>query len=172
MFSISCLSYFKPIVAVYGLDAMDIQGKNNFRDRTMILGISGLIMGGTVFAVKSFPNEMRPDGSDKYFFPSGHTAATFAKAEFMRQEYKDVSPLYGVSAYTMAAATSYLRIYNDKHWSGDVIAGAGIGMMSTRFAYLIYPVIKRKHFKDKPMNTVVMPTYQNGSIGFGLVHRF
>jgi hypothetical protein len=163
---------FIPIVAVYGLDAMGIQGKNNFRDRTMILGISGLIMGGTVFAVKSFSNEMRPDGSDPYSFPSGHTAAAFATAEFMRQEYKDVSPWYGVGAYAMAAATGYLRMYNDKHWVGDVIAGAGIGMMSTRLAYWIYPVIKRKLFKDKPMNTVVMPTYQNGSFGFGLVHRF
>jgi hypothetical protein len=163
---------FIPIAAVYGLNAMGIQGKNNFRDRTMILGISGLIMGGTVFAVKSFSNETRPDGSDLYSFPSGHTAAAFATAEFMRQEYKDVSPWYGVGAYAMAVTTGYLRMYNNKHWAGDVIAGAGIGIMSTRLAYWIYPVIKRNLFKDKPMNTIVMPTYQNGSFGFGLVHRF
>ncbi len=36
---------FLPIVAVYGLNAMGIEGKNNFRDRTMILGLSGIIMG-------------------------------------------------------------------------------------------------------------------------------
>jgi hypothetical protein len=163
---------FVPIVAVYGLNAMCIQGKNNFRDRTMIMGISCLIVGGTVFAVKSFSDESRPDASDQYSFPSGHTAAAFAAAEFMRQEYKDVSPWYGVGAYAMAVATGYLRIYNNKHWAGDVIAGAGIGIMSTRLAYWIYPVIKRSLFKDKPMNTVVLPTYQNGSFGFGLVHRF
>jgi Membrane-associated phospholipid phosphatase len=163
---------FIPVVAVYGLNAMGIEGKNNFRDRTMILGLSGLIMGGTVFAVKSFSNETRPDGSDQYSFPSGHTAAAFATAEFMRQEYKDVSPWYGVGAYAMAAATGYLRVYNNKHWAGDVVAGAGIGIMSTRLAYWIYPVIKRSLFKDKPMNTIVMPTYQNGSFGFGLVHHF
>jgi hypothetical protein len=163
---------FIPVAAVYGLNAMGIEGKNNFRDRTMILGLSGLIMGGTVFVVKSFSGETRPDGSDQYSFPSGHTAAAFATAEFMRQEYKDVSPWYGVGAYAMAAATGYLRMYNNKHWAGDVVAGAGIGIMSTRLAYWIYPVIKRSLFKDKPMNTVVMPTYQNGSFGFGLVHRF
>jgi len=45
---------FIPIVAVYGLDAMGIQGKNNFRDRTMILGISGLIMGVLFLLLKVF----------------------------------------------------------------------------------------------------------------------
>jgi hypothetical protein len=163
---------FLPIAAVYGLNALGIQGKNNFRDRTMILGISGLIVGCATFAVKSFSNETRPDGSDQYSFPSGHTAAAFATAEFMRQEYKDVSPWYGVGAYAMAVTTGYLRMYNNKHWAGDVIAGAGIGIMSTRLAYWIYPVIKKNLFKDKPMNTIVMPTYQNGLFGFGLVHRF
>jgi len=163
---------FIPAITVYGLNAMGIQGKNNFRDRSMILGLSGLIMGATVISVKNWTGETRPDGSDNYSFPSGHTAAAFATAEFMRQEYKDVSPWYGVAGYAMAATTGYLRMYNNKHWVGDVVAGAGIGIMSTRLAYWIYPVIKQKLFKDKDVKTVVMPTYQNGSFGFGLVHRF
>jgi membrane-associated phospholipid phosphatase len=163
---------FIPVAAVYGLNAMGIKGKNNFRDRTMILGLSGLITGAAVFSIKSFSGETRPDGSDQYSFPSGHTAAAFAAAEFMRQEYKDVSPWYGVAGYAMAATTGYLRMYNNKHWMGDVVAGAGIGIVSTRLAYWIYPVIKRNLFKDKEGSTVIMPTYQNGSFGFGLVHRF
>lgn len=163
---------FLPIVAVYGLNAMGIEGKNNFRDRTMILGLSGIIMGTAVLSVKNFSKETRPDGSDDYSFPSGHTAAAFATAEFLRQEYKDVSPWYGVAGYAMAAATGYLRMYNNKHWMGDVAAGAGIGIMSTKLAYWIYPVIKHSLFRDKEVNTVVMPTYQDGSFGFGLVHRF
>jgi PAP2 superfamily len=163
---------FAPIVAVYGLNAMGIQGKNNFRDRSMLIGLSELIMGATVVTVKKFSGETRPDGSDQYSFPSGHTAAAFAAAEFMRQEYKDVSPWYGVAGYAMAAATGYLRMYNNKHWMGDVVAGAGIGIMSTKLAYWIYPVIKRKLFNDQDVKTIVMPTYQNGSFGLGLVHRF
>ena len=163
---------FAPIAAVYGLNAMGIQGKNNFRDRSMLIGLSELIMGATVVTVKKFSGETRPDGSDQYSFPSGHTAAAFAAAEFMRQEYKDVSPWYAVAGYAMAAATGYLRMYNNKHWIGDVVAGAGIGIMSTKLAYWIYPVIKRKLFNDKDVKTIVMPTYQNGSFGFGLVHRF
>ena len=163
---------FLPIVAVYGLNAMGIEGKNNFRDRTMILGLSGIIMGTAVFSIKSLSKETRPDGSDQYSFPSGHTAAAFATAEFLREEYKDVSPWYGVAGYAVAATTGYLRMYNNKHWLGDVAAGAGIGIMSTRLAYWIYPVIKHTLFKDKEVKTVVMPTYQDGSFGFGLVHRF
>jgi hypothetical protein len=163
---------FLPIVAVYSLNALGIEGKNNFRDRTMILGLSGIIMGTAVISIKNISKETRPDGSDNYSFPSGHTAAAFATAEFMRQEYKDVSPWYGVAGYAAAAATGYLRMYNNKHWMGDVAAGAGIGIMSTKLAYWIYPVIKRTLFKNKEVSTIVMPTYQDGSFGFGLVHRF
>ena len=163
---------FAPAIAVYGLNAAGIKGKNNFRDRSMLYGLSELIMGTTVFSVKKFAGETRPDGSDKYSFPSGHTASAFAAAEFMRQEYKDVSPWYGVAGYAMAAATGYLRMYNNKHWMSDVAAGAGIGIISTKLAYWMYPAIKRKLFKDKEVSTIVMPSYQNGSIGLGLVHHF
>ena len=127
----------------------------------MILGLSGIIMGTAVLSIKNLSGETRPDGSDKYSFPSGHTAAAFATAEFLRQEYKDVSPWYGVAGYAMAATTGYLRMYNNKHWVGDVAAGAGIGIMSTKLAYWIYPVIKHALFKDKEVKTVIMPTYQD-----------
>ena len=163
---------FLPVAAVYGLNVIDIEGKNNFSDRTMILSLSGIIMGTAVFSIKNLAGETRPDGSDKYSFPSGHTAAAFATAEFLRQEYKDVSPWYGVAGYSMAVMTGYLRMYNNRHWMGDVVAGAGIGIISTRLAYWIYPVIRNTLFREKEGKTVIMPTYQDGSFGFGLVHRF
>lgn len=163
---------FAPAVAVYGLNAMGIKGKNNFRDRTILFGMSQLITSAIVFPVKSLSAETRPDGSNNFSFPSGHTATAFANAEFMRQEYKDVSPWYGVAGYAVAATTGYLRMYNNKHWLGDVVAGAGIGIMSTKLAYWIYPTIKKKIFKDKDVHTIVMPTYQSGSFGLGMVHQF
>ena len=163
---------FAPVVAVYGLNAIGIKGKNNFRDRTIIWGMSQLIMSAIVFPVKKYSAETRPDNSNNLSFPSGHTANAFANAEFMRLEYKDVSPWYGVAGYAMAAATGYLRMYNNKHWLGDVVAGAGIGIMSTNLAYWIYPSIKRKLFKDKDVHTVIMPTYQSGAVGVGMVHQF
>ena len=161
-----------PALAVYGLNLAGIKGKNNFRDRTMIYGISELLMSSVVFSVKKFTGEVRPNSSDALSFPSGHTANAFAAAEFLRQEYKDVSPWYGVAGYAVAATTGYLRMYNNKHWLGDVVAGAGFGIMSTKLAYWIYPTIKKKLFKDKDVNTVVMPTYQSGAFGVGMVHQF
>jgi membrane-associated phospholipid phosphatase len=125
-----------------------------------------------VFPVKSFTAENRPDGSNRLSFPSGHTACAFMSAEFLRQEYKDVSPWYGIAGYAAAAGTGFLRMYNNKHWLSDVVAGAGVGIISTRLSYWIYPVIKKKLFKDKDVHTLVMPMYQQGSLGVGLVHHF
>jgi hypothetical protein len=163
---------FGPTLAVYGLNAAGIHGKDNFRDRTMILLLSNIFANGTVFSLKGRTHELRPDGSDYYSFPSGHTAEAFAGAEFMRMEYKDVSPWYGVAGYAMATATGMLRMYNNKHWMGDVVAGAGIGIASTRLAYWIYPKIQHLLFKGKPVSTVLMPSYQNGSIGLSFAHQF
>lgn len=163
---------YAPAIAVYGLNAAGIHGKHNFKDRTILYGMSMFISNATVFSIKKFSGEQRPDFSDAYSFPSGHTANAFVAAEFMRQEYKDVSPWYGVAGYAVAATTGYLRMYNNKHWFGDVVAGAGVGIASTRLAYWLYPIIKRGFSKNKDLNTVVMPTYQQGAIGLGLVHNF
>jgi PAP2 superfamily len=163
---------FAPAAAVYGLNAMGIKGKHNLRDRSMIYLMSNIILTSTVFSVKNISHQLRPDGSAYSSFPSGHTAEAFASAEFMRQEYKDVSPWYGIAGYAMAATTGYLRLYNNKHWFGDVVAGAGIGIVSTKMAYWLYPKIQHKLFKDKPISTIVIPAYQNGTFGLGLVHKF
>lgn len=163
---------YAPAAAVYGLNAIGIKGKNNFRDRTMIYLLSNAMMGVTVQSLKAITKIQRPDGFGTNAFPSGHTATAFVSAEFLWQEYKDVSPWYGIAGYAAASATAYLRMYNNKHWFRDLAPGAGIGIISTKLAYWIYPSIKRKLFKDKPMNTVVMPFYQNKTMGFTLVHSF
>lgn len=161
-----------PGLAVYGLNAAGIQGKHNFKDRTMIYMLSSLIANAAVFSLKDVTHTLRPDGSNYNSFPSGHTSEAFASAEFMRQEYKDVSPWYGVAGYAMATATGMLRMYNDKHWFNDVVAGAGFGIASTRVAYWLYPIMQRAFGKGRPTNTVVMPTYQGGSFGLALAHHF
>lgn len=165
---------FAPTLSVYALNAAGIHGAHNFKDRTIILLMANVIANGTVFSVKSWSHELRPDGSNYQSFPSGHTAEAFVGAEFMRLEYKDVSPWYGVAGYAMATATGLLRMYNDKHWMSDVIAGAGVGIASTRLAYWLYP--KMQHLFGKGQHpevvNVVMPTYQDGSFGLSYVKRF
>jgi len=166
---------FAPTLSVYALNAAGIHGAHNFKDRTIILLMANVIANGTVFSVKGWSHEQRPDGSDYQSFPSGHTAEAFVGAEFMRLEYKDVSPWYGVAGYAMATATGLLRMYNDKHWMSDVVAGAGVGIASTRLAYWLYP--KMQHLfggkpKDPDKVTVLMPTYNSGQLGLSFVKTF
>jgi hypothetical protein len=130
---------WSPAMAVYALNLAGIKGKHRLVDRTFLFGFSNLIQGGVTHIVKRWVQEPRPDHSNNLSFPSGHTSTAFANAEFMRMEYKDVSPWYGIAGYAAAATTGYLRMYNNKHWLSDVIAGAGVGILSTQAAYFLYP---------------------------------
>jgi membrane-associated phospholipid phosphatase len=163
---------FVPAFAVYGLNAVGIQGKNNFLDRSMIYALSNLIMGITVYSLKNITHEERPNGADDQSFPSGHTAEAFLSAEFLMQEYKSVSLWYGIGGYAVATSVAYLRMYNNEHWFSDVVAGAGFGILSTRLAYILYPKMK-KIFSHTPLhNSAIMPSYQNNSFGLSFIHIF
>ena len=163
---------YVPAVAVYGLNIAGIHGAHNFLDRTMIYVLSNVIMASTVAVIKNNSHEQRPNGDDYYSFPSGHSAEAFASAEFLMQEYKNVSVWYGIGGYAVATSVAYLRMYNNKHWFSDVVAGAGIGIASTRLAYILYPKIKKIFSKTPIPNSVLMPSYQNNSLGFTFVHEF
>jgi len=164
---------FAPAAAVYGLNAIGIKGAHDLKDRTIIYGLSTAIMASTVFAAKNLSKQWRPDDSNNHSFPSGHTATAFAAAEFMRREYKEVSPWYGVAGYAMAATTGYLRMYNNKHWFSDVVAGAGVGILSTDLAYWLYPPVSRmfsKHHHNG--DTMAAPFYNQGAVGLTVVRHF
>ena len=131
---------FTPIAAAYGLDLAGIKGRNNMLDKSIILSNS--------FAY-AYANIRRPSGESQSSFPSGHTAISFMAAEFLHQEYGQVSLWYSIAGYSMATATGFLRMYNDKHWFSDVMAGAGIGILSTKIAYWLYPLLKNVIFKNR-----------------------
>ena len=147
-----------PIVAVYGLNMMGIKGKNDFRNRTLLLLKSEAIMVALTFSLKSLSNVRRPDGTDQESFASGHTAQAFATATFMAKEYGDRSVWYSVGAYGMATAVGAMRILNNRHWVSDVLAGAGIGILSTNLAYLTH----RNKWKNKNSQLTVVPSYTTG----------
>lgn len=146
---------WSPAAAVYALNLAGIKGKHNFTDRTFLFGITTLIQGSVTYGVKKWTKEARPDQSNNLSFPSGHTATAFANAEFLRMEYKDVSPWYGIAGYAAAATTGYLRMYNNKHWLSDVIAGAGIGILSTQAAYFLYPRVVKLFQKKQHISPYV-----------------
>lgn len=164
---------FAPAALVYGLNAFGVEGKHNFRDRTIIYGTSMLITSAIVVPLKHIVKEERPDQSNNLSFPSGHTAIAFASAQFMFREYKDTNFLLGISGYSFAVFTGVYRMLNDKHWFGDVVGGAGFGILSTELAYWLYPKINNLlGGKNKNSSAMVMPFYQNKSVGIGLVKNF
>ncbi|MXV51956.1 phosphatase PAP2 family protein [Pedobacter sp. HMF7647] len=155
---------FAPAMAVYGLNIAGVKGRHATGDQTALLLISSAIMSSSVFVLKNHTNQLRPNGSNNNSFPSGHTATAFAGAEFLNQEYGDVSFWYGAAGYAMATATGVLRVYNNEHWFSNIIAGAGIGIVSTKLTYLMYPYIKRAVAGNKTLKSVLIPSYQHGFV--------
>lgn len=164
---------YAPSLSVYALNAFGIHGKNNFKDRTILMATAYIIMGSSISIIKNTSNVKRPDGSNTKSFPSGHTANAFLGAEFLYQEYKDVSFWYGITGYVVATGTGVLRMTNEKHWLTDVATGAGIGILSTKIAYWVHPFFKKTFFKDKDdLNGMVMPFYNGREYGLGLSMTF
>lgn len=172
--SIDDFSQYAPAVSVYALNGLGIKGKNNLRDRSVIMATSYLMMSATVFGLKSLTHIERPDGTSNNSFPSGHTANAFAGAEFLWQEYKDQSIWYGISGYIVATGTGVFRIINNRHWVTDVATGAGIGILSTKVAYWIYPYVKNKLFssKENKVSSLIVPFYNGKQLGCGFVMGF
>ena len=157
---------YAPAAAVYALRLAGIKGKHSLADATGIYLLTTAISGTLAISSKHLTLRTRPDGSDDHSFPSGHATTAFASAEFLYQEYKDISPWFGYAGYTVATTTAVLRLYNKKHWLSDVVAGAGIGILSTKVSYLIYPKIKKALARKKTLNYSLVPLYQQGTFGF------
>ncbi|MGY0037497.1 phosphatase PAP2 family protein [Pedobacter sp. NJ-S-72] len=134
--------------------------------------LSEAIMGVGTYSAKHIVGRERPSGDDKFSFPSGHTANAFAAAEFLNQEYRDVSPWIGYAGYTVATATGVLRMYNNAHWLSDVIAGAGAGILSTKLAYLVYPHLKKLVVGKQAMKYSLVPMYQQKAAGLAFSGTF
>ncbi|MDT3400999.1 phosphatase PAP2 family protein [Mucilaginibacter terrae] len=181
--------YFQnaPVILVYGLNLAGVHGKNTFIDRTLIFVMAQGMLQLTLNTLKHSTQRLRPNETDRLSFPSGHTGNAFAGAEFMAQEFSGKSVYYGLAGYAFATTTGVFRIYHRDHWLSDVIAGAGFGILATKGAYLLYPYIRNALFKakeDKPntideirrkaktSSSLLLPSYQNGSLGLTFVAGF
>jgi len=172
--SIDDFSQYAPAASVFALNALGIKGKNSLRDQSLIMASSYLMVAATTLGLKSLTHIERPDGTSNNSFPSGHTATAFAGAEFLWQEYKDQSVWYGIAGYAVASGTGIFRMVNNRHWLTDVAAGAGIGILSTKLAYWMYPYVKDKLFPsaNKKVSSMVTPFYNGKQIGCGIVVGF
>ena len=130
-----CLQY-APSIAY-----LSIGGKEKFGKRFLTCAAASVLTWGMIMPIKTKAGEIRPDLQSDNSFPSGHTATAFMGAELLR--LSGHSKKITIPAYITAVTVGCMRIHNNRHWFNDVIAGAGFGILSARFAYMVVP--KEKH---------------------------
>ncbi len=117
------------------LNLCGVKGRHGFNRLVLIEGGAYLLGIGWVNAFKYGLGVERPDYSRMNSFPSGHTFTAFTGAEILRREYGEEYPWIAVAGYAVAVMVAAMRIYNNRHWLGDVCAGAGLGILSVTLAY-------------------------------------
>ena len=137
----SALDHFHYSTAIFGTLApiLGATPKHELLDRTIYLSAGFLLSSAITLPLKKAMDVLRPDGSDYKSFPSGHATTAFAMAQWLREEYKASNPLLSYSGYFIATASSISRVSYHKHHLADVLMGAGIGMLSTKAIYALFP---------------------------------
>jgi membrane-associated phospholipid phosphatase len=113
--------------------------------------------------------EKKEMGSDsrKSFF-SGHSSASFCAASFATTVYADIRPdsplkyIVGSVAFSLAAATGYLRYRAGMHYPSDIIAGAAAGTLT---GYII-PAVHRKN------TTITVIPFIGKERGIAVIFRY
>ncbi|MEN8225384.1 MAG: phosphatase PAP2 family protein, partial [Bacteroidota bacterium] len=95
-------------------------------------------------------------------FPSGHSTIAWAAATVFASEYKD-KIWVPVISYTLATLASASRVYDDKHWSSDVVFGAALGFFIGKFVY--------KSTMQCPGLMIIPGVSASGHPGFTLSYR-
>lgn len=144
--SIDDYTQYLPYGLLIGLKAGGYQGRSSWTRLVASAAASNLIMVGLVNGMKYTIKERRPDNTSENSFPSGHTATAFCAATILHKEYGLTrSPWFSVAGYGIATATGMMRVLNNRHWISDVLAGAGIGIISTELGYWLMDLA----FRDK-----------------------
>ena len=159
---------FVPVAQIYLGKTFGFKPKNNFKQQTINIVIANAIGAAVFTSIKHTVKAERPDQSDNLSFPSGHTAIAFTNAALLYYEYKDSNLWYASSGFLFATATGILRIANNKHYTSDVLAGAGIGLASGLVVSYWNPFKSVTFGKKKKTTAYVFP--QIGSqIGMGAI---
>lgn len=162
--------FFGPAMVV-GLKLGGVEGRSDW-PRLMASSLTSYaIMAGFVNGIKYTAKELRPDGSTRNSWPSGHTATSFVGATILHKEYGLTrSPWYSIAGYGVATATGVMRVLNNRHWVSDVMSGAGIGIVSTELGYALCDLMfKNKGLLRNDLNsTSNSPSFFSISMGVGL----
>lgn len=149
---------YVPTAAVFGLKILGVKGESSWQRRLMASVVSFGLNASVSYALKHTVRETRPDGTDNRSFPSGHTSVAFCGATTLMHEYRDVSPWIGVAGYAVATVVAVDRVRRNRHYWGDVLAGAAIGVASAEVGYLIGDWILKENRCKNTMAFSVAPT--------------
>lgn len=145
------LLQFAPIAAGYGILLTSPQ--HRFWPYTKKVILNEVIMLAMVYPTKQLVGKPRPDSGEPNSFPSGHTAQAFSGATLFCDEFAQHNFWLKVSVYSGASAVGVLRVLNNRHWAGDVIAGAGFGILSAKFSeWIIEPHGRKSSRRVLPLN--------------------
>lgn len=163
---------FAPAMVVAGLSLSGKKGRNGWKRQALNWGGSMLIMGGFVNSIKYTSKVMRPDGSARNSFPSGHTATAFMNATFLHREYGHINPWYSIAGYASSSYVGVSRSLNNRHWISDILAGAAFGILSTELSYAIVDQLyknKGDYFTGIDIKEEInKPSYVSARLGYSI----
>ena len=168
---------FGGIGLTVGLKLAGVEGRSSWPRLAASSLASYAVMAAIVNSIKYTASEMRPDGSTRNSWPSGHTATAFVGATILHKEYGLTrSPWYSIAGYTVATATGVMRVLNNRHWISDVLSGAGIGILSTELGYGICDLLfKQRGLLRNDLSSYPdlskRPSFFSISMGIGLGNR-
>lgn len=129
------------IIVMSGLFTYGLVFKNQKCQSTGLLAFESFVMASLVTRVpKTLIGRERPDnwqGHGPYTFngpfggnsfPSGHTTASFAVASVIATQFRDIKWV-PYASYGIATMAGLSRVYDNKHWFTDVVAGATVGIV-------------------------------------------
>ncbi len=129
------------LIVCLGLSAFgDKKGKETGKLCTV-----SLLGGQCVSAVlKLVVNRERPDGEPGRMnssFPSGHVVGAFSVVYVLGNQY----PRLKIPSYILAGLVAISRVYLERHWPSDVLAGAVIGCSAGYFVVRKREVVLNFH---------------------------
>ncbi len=124
------------VAAGYSIYKRDWEGLKQLVKTQVVVGVITEIL-------KNVVGRMRPNGSDFKSFPSGHASAAFTAAAYVHQRYGLSTAL---PVYVGASVVGCVRVYKLAHYPSDVIAGAGIAILTA------YQMTTNKHNTNSQQN--------------------
>ncbi|MDD3095026.1 MAG: phosphatase PAP2 family protein [Candidatus Neomarinimicrobiota bacterium] len=133
----------------FGVSALGALGKGlqtgNYLESFRYWAFSNVTTVGITYVLKYSIHRERPNGRNRYSFPSGHSSSAFATATMLQMWYGWPA---GIPAYALAALTAFQRMDDNQHWLSDVIMGTAIGIA---VPYMFYRGEEKAKLQNTPL---------------------